>query len=63
MRDVLVAFAEDVAEHELTVRRDDGLYRHLRFQKPGTWIYGFDLITWPGVGRAEVPSERLELVV
>jgi hypothetical protein len=41
-------FAENTSEHELTVLRDDGLYRHLRFQKPGTSIYYFDLVTWPG---------------
>ncbi len=41
-------FNEAVAEHEMTVKHDDGLYRHLRFSKPGTWSYGFDLVTWPG---------------
>jgi hypothetical protein len=41
-------FVQDTAEHKMTVLKDDGLYRHLRFQKPGTWFYGFDLITWPG---------------
>jgi hypothetical protein len=50
-------FAKDVAQHEMTVLHDDGLYRHLRFQgrvtlKDGrtslTSIYWFDLITWPG---------------
>ncbi|MEV4672666.1 hypothetical protein AB0K34_13510 [Actinomadura sp. NPDC049382] len=41
-------FLPDVAEHKLTVLHDDGLYRHLRFQKPGTGFYWFDLITWPG---------------
>lgn len=41
-------FDADTAEHQMTVRKDDGLYRHLRFQKPGSWIYGFDLVTWPG---------------
>lgn len=41
-------FVKDTAEHELTVLRDDGLYRHLRCRKPGTVIYGFDLVTWPG---------------
>lgn len=35
-------------EHELTIIREDGLYRHLRCQKPGTWMYGFDVVTWPG---------------
>lgn len=41
-------FLRDVAEHELTVLRDEGVDRHLRFRKPGTSCYGFDLITWPG---------------
>lgn len=41
-------FAQEVAEHQMTVKHDDGLYRHLRFNKPGSWTYGFDLITWPG---------------
>lgn len=41
-------FLRDVGEHELTVLRDDGVERHLRFRKPGTSCYGFDLITWPG---------------
>ena len=41
-------FLPDVAEHKLTVLHDEGLYRHLRFQKPGTGFYWFDLITWPG---------------
>lgn len=41
-------FERDTAEHEMTVRLDNGLYRHLRFQKPGSWTYGFDIVTWPG---------------
>ncbi len=41
------SFLNDVASHEMTVFRDDGLYRHLRFQKPGTWYMGFDVVTWP----------------
>jgi hypothetical protein len=41
-------FEQETAEHEMTVLRDDGLYRHLRFQRPGTSIYWFDLVTWPG---------------
>ncbi|MFM0226163.1 hypothetical protein [Paraburkholderia dipogonis] len=32
----------------MTVLRDDGVDRHLRFRKPGTSCYGFDLITWGG---------------
>jgi hypothetical protein len=51
-------FAADVAEHEMTVLHDDGLYRHLQFIRvapnPKTGIperssfYWFDLVTWPG---------------
>lgn len=40
-------FLKDVAGHKLTVLRDEGLYRHLRFSD-GTSIMRFDLITWPG---------------
>lgn len=41
-------FLRDVAEHEMTVIRDEGVHRHIRFRKPGTICMGFDLITWPG---------------
>lgn len=41
-------FPIDTADHVMRVLRDDGLYRHLRFQKPGTMINHFDIITWPG---------------
>ena len=42
-------FLRDVAEHKLEVIRDDGVNRHLRFQKePKSSVYRFDLITWPG---------------
>lgn len=48
LQDVHKRFVDDTSDHELTVLRDDGLYRHLRFQKPGTSIYRFDIVTWPG---------------
>lgn len=41
-------FLDDVTDHQLTVIRDDGIARHIRFRQPGTICYGFDLITWPG---------------
>ncbi|MBO9555560.1 hypothetical protein [Cellulomonas sp.] len=41
------AFLNEVAEHELTVLHEDGHYRHLRFQRPGTGMWHWDLITWP----------------
>lgn len=41
-------FLKDTAEHVMEVLRDDGLYRHIRFRKPGTMSMHFDLVTWPG---------------
>ena len=41
-------FLGDVANHEMTIIRDEGVNRHLRFKKPGTSAYYFDIITWPG---------------
>lgn len=41
-------FLKEVAAHQMTIARDDGLYRHLKFRKPGTGCYWFDIITWPG---------------
>lgn len=40
-------FERDVAEHEMKVLRDDGVYRHIRFGKPDTGIASFHLVTWP----------------
>ena len=34
--------------HTMEVKKDDGLYRHLRFSNNGDCIYRYDLITWPG---------------
>lgn len=41
-------FQKDTATHEMEVLLDNGLYRHLKFRRPGTGAYGFDIITWPG---------------
>lgn len=41
-------FEKDTAEHKLAIQYDDGFYRHLRFSKPGTVIYGYSIATWPG---------------
>lgn len=46
--DFAETFQRDVAQHELTIVRNEGVYRHLRFQRPGTYCMHFDLITWPG---------------
>ncbi len=41
------SFLRDVAEHQMQILRDDGVYRHIRFKQPGTSDMHFDLITWP----------------
>lgn len=41
-------FLSDVREHQMTILRDDDVYRHIRFKKPGTGCMHFDLISWPG---------------
>lgn len=58
MNDIAARFAIETADHAMTVLRDDGLYRHLRFRRQ-VWrpplvkplvssMYWFDLITVPG---------------
>ena len=41
-------FLRDVDNHRMTVLVNNGVYRHIRFQKPGTNVCMFDIITWPG---------------
>ena len=41
-------FFRDIEKHEMTVIRDDGVNRHIRFKRPGSYSMHFDLITWPG---------------
>ncbi|MFC9756704.1 hypothetical protein [Streptomyces sp. NPDC056921] len=45
---VCATFLHETAQHELVVLHDDGLYRHLRIQKPGTRTWFWDITTWPG---------------
>lgn len=47
-RDIKAEFDKHTAEHVMAVLRADGVYRHLMFRKPGTVVYGFDILTWPG---------------
>lgn len=42
------SFLRDVATHEMEVIKDEELYRHIRFRRPGTGCMGFDFLTWPG---------------
>ena len=46
--DVAVRFAKDIDRHVMTILRDDGVNRHLRFKRPGSSTYWFDIITWGG---------------
>jgi hypothetical protein len=39
---------KDVAEHEMQVLRDDGVYRHLLFKKPNSGSHHFNIVTYPG---------------
>jgi hypothetical protein len=41
-------FAVNTAGHELKILHDEGLYRHIYMGKPGTDLYRYELITWPG---------------
>lgn len=41
-------FLKDVERHTMIVLRDDGVNRHIRFKRPDSSAYWFDLITWPG---------------
>lgn|GEM_PF-303396 len=41
-------FLKDIGKHEMTVLRDEGVYRHIRFSRPKTMNMQFDLVTWPG---------------
>jgi hypothetical protein len=47
-KDISGRFQRETANHEMTVKHDDGLYRHLRFMRPSNGCYWFDLITVPG---------------
>lgn len=41
-------FLTDIPNHLMAVVRDDGVHRHVRFKRPESRDYSFDLITWPG---------------
>lgn len=41
-------FERDVAEHTMTVIRDNGADRHIKFRRPDCSSYWFEILTWPG---------------
>lgn len=51
MRKAAEHFASFTTEHRMTVLLDlapEQPYRHVRFAQPGTSIYSWSLVTWPG---------------
>ncbi|MDR7193380.1 hypothetical protein [Luteimonas terrae] len=44
----LERFRKGTAEHQMEIVLDSGTHRHLRFSKPGTSCYSFNIVTWPG---------------
>lgn len=42
------SFLADVAKHNLVIKINEGLYRHLHFSKPRNSYLWFDIVTWPG---------------
>jgi hypothetical protein len=41
-------FEKDVAEHEMTIEREDGVFRNLLFKRPRSSNMHFRITTWPG---------------
>jgi hypothetical protein len=42
-------FLRDVAEHQMQVKLNNGIYRHIHFARTNNeWNMWFDLVTWPG---------------
>lgn len=45
---IAARFQSDIRDHQMTVRHDDGLYRHIIFSRPGSSVFRFELVTIPG---------------
>lgn len=41
-------FLRDVSGHTMTIKQDNGLYRHLHFANQGSFNQWFEITTWPG---------------
>lgn len=41
-------FSEQTKDHELEVLHEDGLYRRLRMSTKGSWVWHWEIVTWPG---------------
>lgn len=45
---ILRKFLVDTATHTMEIVLDNGVHRHLRFSRPKSSSYHFDIVTWPG---------------
>lgn len=41
-------FRDDIKDHQMHVLMDNGLHRHLKFQREDSSCYHFNITTWPG---------------
>lgn len=41
-------FHNDVADHQMRILHDDGVYRHIEFRHPDHGFHRVELVTWPG---------------
>ena len=46
--EALTSFTKGTVNHKMTILKEDGVYRHLRFKTPDTFNLYFDIITFPG---------------
>lgn len=46
--DIFARFRRAVRNHKCKIILDNGVHRHIRLASPGTSVYSFDLVTWPG---------------
>lgn len=44
----LLRFNKNTGSHQMSILKDDGVYRHLRFKNPDSVSYWFDIVTYPG---------------
>lgn len=42
------SFLADVSKHEMSVKHNDGIYKHVVFRAPNSSKYWFEIVTWPG---------------
>ena len=47
-QDVKDRIGNDLKDHIVTLLHSDGMYRHWRCARPGSWSMAFSIVTWPG---------------